>query len=155
MTLEHGLTSFDAGILGEIHDEAIHTCLECARSRPTPGSKFAMVHLDGVTPRVPVEVTAYSHQDAEVLLNDVARCDDSALDDESIVWTRDRDDALSGYSTGWTDVNLISEDMGQVRIAYHENQDRPVGEKAEYDPEELFQLNQNVEPAASPVRCPS
>jgi len=130
----------------EFGDETIDTCLEYALSRPTPASKFAMVHLGGATSRVAADATAYPHRDAEFLVNVVARWDEPERDGECIDWARSSYDALTEYSTDGTYVNFISEDAGEERFAYRENYDRLVELKTEYDPENLFRLNQNVAP---------
>jgi FAD/FMN-containing dehydrogenase len=43
-------------------------------------------------------------------------------------------------------VNFISEETGEERFAFRENYDRLVEVKTAYDPENLFSMNQNVEP---------
>ena len=130
----------------EFDDETIDTCLEYALARPTPETKFAMVHLGGETSRVPTDATAYPHRDAEFLVNVVARWNEPERDDACIDWARASYDALTEHSTDGTYVNFISEDTGEERFAYRENYDRLVELKSEYDPENVFQLNQNVTP---------
>lgn len=44
-------------------------------------------------------------------------------------------------------VNFPGFDEDPVRVAYGENYDRLAGVKAKHDPENLFRLNRNVEPA--------
>jgi FAD/FMN-containing dehydrogenase len=127
-------------------DETIDVSLEYGLNRPTPESKFAMVHLGGATTRVPADATAYPHRDAEFVVNVVARWTDPEQDDACIGWARDSHDALVEHSTDGTYVNFISEETGEERFAFRENYDRLVEVKTAYDPENLFSMNQNVEP---------
>ncbi|MCL7417234.1 MAG: BBE domain-containing protein [Halalkalicoccus sp.] len=55
---------------------------------------------------------------------------------------------MAPYATGGVYVNFISEESGQEELAYGENYDRLVECKNEYDPSNLFRMNQNVEPTA-------
>ena len=130
----------------EFTDETIDASLECALNRPTPQSKFAMVHLGGATSRVPADATAYPHRDAEFVVNVVARWNDPEDDDRCIGWARDSHDALTEYSTEGTYVNFISERSGEERFAYRGNYDRLVELKDDYDPTNRFSLNQNITP---------
>ena len=60
---------------------------------------------------------------------------------------------MTPYSTGGVYVNFISGDEGQdrIRAAYGEEMyDRLAGIKAEWDPENVFHLNQNIEPSTAP-----
>ncbi|ADB59917.1 FAD linked oxidase domain protein [Haloterrigena turkmenica DSM 5511] len=132
----------------EFPDETIDTCLEYGLTRPTPETKLGLVHLGGATTRLPADATAYPHRDAEFVVNITARWDDPEQDDECIGWTQEAHDALAEYSTDGTYVNFISEQAGEEGFAYGENHDRLVEVKTEYDPENLFRLNQNIEPTA-------
>jgi FAD/FMN-containing dehydrogenase len=132
----------------EFSDEMIDTCLEYALARPSPETKFGMVHLGGATTRVPADATAYPHRDAEFLVNITARWDDPEQDDECIEWARESHAALTEYSTDGTYMNFITEETGEEQFAYRENYDRLVELKTAYDPENLFRLNQNIKPRA-------
>lgn len=50
---------------------------------------------------------------------------------------------------GATYVNFTPEEEGSERAACQENYDRLVEIKTEYDLENLFRMNQNVEPGAT------
>ncbi len=130
----------------EFTDEMIDAALEYALSRPTADTKYAMAHMGGAMSRVPVDATAYPHRDTEFLVNVQVRWEDPAQDQECVEWAGESYDALVEYSTEGTYMNFISEDTGQERFAFRENYDRLVEVKTEYDPENLFRLNQNVTP---------
>lgn len=130
----------------EFTGETIDTCLAYGLNLPTPETKFAMAHLGGAIKRIPVDATAYPHRDFEFLVNMQARWADSKQDEECIAWARDGYDALLEYSTDGSYVNFISEETGEEQFAYRENYDRLVELKNRYDPENLFHMNQNIEP---------
>ena len=131
----------------EFSDEAIEAFLEYGLNLPTPETKIGIAHLGGAAGRVPVDATAYPHRDAEFVVNVTSRWTDPEHDGECIQWARDAYDALTEYSTEGTYVNFISEETGEERFAYRENYDRLMEVKSEYDPENVFQSNQNVTPA--------
>jgi FAD/FMN-containing dehydrogenase len=74
------------------------------------------------------------------------RWEDPDQDEECIAWARECYDAMAPHATGGVYVNFVSEDVGEERAAYRENYDRLVKLKTEYDPENLFRMNQNVKP---------
>ncbi len=127
-------------------DETFDVIAEYARSVPTPETRISITHLGGAVNRVPPGATAYPHRDADFLVNITTRWTDPTIDEECITWTRAFFDALTEYATGGTYVNLISEREGEESMAYRGNYDRLVELKNEYDPNNLFRMNQNVEP---------
>ncbi|MDF9747131.1 FAD-binding oxidoreductase [Natrinema salsiterrestre] len=131
----------------ELSDDAIDTAVEYAADLPTPLSEIFFGQIGGEMARVPSDATAYPHRDAEYAMNVHTRWEDPATDDECIAWSREFFDAMAPYATGGVYVNFISEDEGEESLAYGENQDRLAEIKAEYDPENLFRMNQNVAPA--------
>ena len=125
----------------------IDTALEYGLSRPTDDTKYAMAHMGGAMSRVPVDETAYPHRDTEFLVNVQVRWDDENQDEECVNWAGETYDALVEYSTDGTYMNFISEETGLEAFAYRENYNRLVEIKTEYDPENVFRLNQNVTPS--------
>ena len=130
----------------EITDGMIDTFVEYGESLPTPLSEIAVAQLGGAINDVPVDATAYPHRDAEFLMNLHTRWEDPTQDDECIAWARELYEAMTPHATGGIYVNFIPEDVGEEQAAYRENYDRLVALKNEYDPGNLFRMNQNVEP---------
>ena len=63
-------------------------------------------------------------------------------------WTIGYFDALHPYSAGGAYVNMMmDEGQDRVRASYRDNYERLARIKAEYDPQNLFRVNQNIEPA--------
>ncbi|EMA44949.1 FAD-binding oxidoreductase [Halococcus saccharolyticus] len=130
----------------EITDGMIETFVEYTESMPTALGEIAVAHLGGAINDVPVEATAYPHRDAEFLMNLHTRWEDPEMDEECIAWAHECHDAMAPHATGGVYVNFVPEDVGEERAAYRENYDRLAELKNEYDPENLFSMNQNIEP---------
>jgi FAD/FMN-containing dehydrogenase len=63
-------------------------------------------------------------------------------------WARDYWSALHPTSAGGAYVNfLMEEGHDRVRTSYRGNYERLAQIKARYDPENVFHVNQNIEPA--------
>ena len=63
-------------------------------------------------------------------------------------WTVDYWDATHAYSAGGAYVNfMMDEGHARVQATYGENYDRLTKAKRTYDPENVFRVNQNIEPA--------
>ena len=63
-------------------------------------------------------------------------------------WAREYWEALHPYTAGGSYVNFMMEEGDdRVRATYGDNYERLREVKAEYDPENFFHVNQNVEPA--------
>src|SRR6056297_973057 len=130
-----------------VSDDAIDTVVEYARDLPSPLSEIFFGQLGGAMGRVPADATAFPHRDAEYGMNVHTRWEDPADDDRCIDWSRKFFDAMAPYATGGVYMNFISEDEGEEDLAYGTNQQRLAEVKAAYDPDNLFRMNQNVEPA--------
>ena len=64
-------------------------------------------------------------------------------------WSIDYFDALHPYSAGGAYVNMMMEEgQERVRASYRDNYDRLARVKATYDPDNVFRVNQNIEPEA-------
>lgn len=108
----------------------------------------AFTSLGGAINRVEPQATAYPHRGATDLLMIPAQWDDPERDDEVISWARSVHDALVPHSTGGEYVNNQTDDGSErARAAYVDNYDRLVELKNAWDPENLFSVNQNIEPA--------
>jgi len=63
-------------------------------------------------------------------------------------WTISYWETLHAYSAGGGYVNMMMEEgQDRVRAAYGSNYDRLAQVKAEYDPNNVFHVNQNIKPA--------
>jgi berberine-like enzyme len=70
------------------------------------------------------------------------------IDKRGIGWARDFFNASAPFASGGVYVNFLTADEGdRVRSAYGPNYDRLAQVKRKYDPDNLFRMNQNIEPA--------
>ncbi|MDS0478592.1 FAD-binding oxidoreductase [Natrinema sp. 1APR25-10V2] len=130
----------------ELTDGMIDNYIEFGEKLPTDATEMGLIHIGGAVNDVPVDATAYPHRDTEYIMNLHTRWEDPKQDEECIGWARDMHEAMAFYATGGVYVNFVPEESGQQQAAYRENYDRMVEVKNEWDPENLFRLNHNVEP---------
>ena len=134
----------------EASDGLIDVLIAHARKIPDPQSEIAFAQLgEGVT-RISKEATAYTHRDAQFVMNVHGRWDNPASDAKCISWERELFQAAAPFATGGAYVNFMTqEEQDRVRSAYGSNYDRLVTLKKKYDPNNLFRLNQNIQPSGS------
>ncbi len=103
----------------------------------------------GAVARVGADDTAFGQRDGRFLFNTISMWEDSTATDANVAWARGFYDALEPFATEGVYVNFLSEE-GDQRIveAYGSDKYARLGRiKAEYDPDNLFHLNQNIPPA--------
>jgi len=70
-------------------------------------------------------------------------------DDRCIAWARQFFDVTAPHATGGVYVNFMPDDeQDRVGAAYGENFERLLALKRKYDPDNLFRLNQNIDPGS-------
>lgn len=141
-----------AHYLPELGEGAIDLLCESAARMPSRETSIGMLSLGGEVARREASATPYPHRDAAWVLNIQSRWREADEDSRQIAWARETFDALAPLATGGVYVNFISGDEGaeRVRAAYGETTYRRLAAaKAEWDPENVFHLNQNILPAAA------
>ena len=134
----------------ELSDDALDVMIEYAGKLPTGQCEIFVAHLGGAVSRVPTDATAYTHRDAEFVLNVHTRWDDPAEDDMCVSWAREFFDRSAPFATGGVYVNFMPDDeVERIGAAYGSNYDRLVELKNKYDPDNFFRLNQNIKPNGS------
>ena len=146
------LNYWKSSFLSGLPDEAIEAMARDYASCPSPMSKVIIEHFHGAVARVSVEATAVPHREDGYNFLIASVWTDPATTDENIAWTRAAFESVQPYAAARRYVNyLAGDDSGEdpVRSAYGPNYDRLVELKAKYDPDNLFHLNVNIEPAAT------
>ena len=136
--------------LDGLPDAAIDATASWAAGRPSERTIVVIRHAGGAISRVAAEDTAFGDRSSEWMLSIDSTWDDPAADERNIAWTRAFWDDARRFSHGKAYFNfpgLLEEGDAAVRSSYGANHDRLAQVKAEYDPDNLFRLNQNIRPA--------
>ena len=117
---------------------------------PTCKSTMHLYPIDGAAHDVGSADTAWSYRDAHWGSVFAGVDPDPANVDAIRDWSIDYFEALHPYSAGGAYVNMMmDEGQERVRASYRDNYDRLAQIKATYDPENLFRVNQNIQPEVS------
>ncbi|MFE7776335.1 FAD-binding oxidoreductase [Streptomyces sp. NPDC057445] len=132
-------------------DAAIDAVTQRHLTTPTPASELHLHQLGGAFSRVPADATAFSQRDAGVLCNVVARAPEPTGFEEHAAWAREAREEMARHGNGATYVNFTGDAAeDKVRASYPRGvHDRLVRVKDEYDPTNLFRLNQNIRPSST------
>ncbi len=132
-----------------IPDEAVAAHVEHSEALPTMHSTMHLYPIDGAVHRVPEDASAWAYRDATFSEVIVGVDPDPANAARIKQWTVDYWEATHPFSAGGAYVNFMMDDEGQerVRATYGSNYDRLSRIKAEYDPDNIFRINQNIRPA--------
>lgn len=133
----------------ELSDDLIGTMIEAFPSCPSPMTGILLEDVHGAVTRVGVDDTAVQHREPSYNLMVASVWIDPLTTDANVRWTRETYAALEPYFVDRRYLNYLSEDdLGQAaRAAYGPIFDRLAQLKARYDPENVFHMNLNVEPA--------
>jgi FAD/FMN-containing dehydrogenase len=136
-----------ADFVKEIPDEAAEIHARFAADMPTMKSTMHMYPSDGAAHDVAPSDTAWSYRDANWGAVFAGVDPDPANVDAIRQWSIDYFEALHPYSAGGAYVNMMmDEGQERVREAYRDNYDRLARIKASHDPDNVFRINQNIEP---------
>jgi FAD/FMN-containing dehydrogenase len=137
-----------ADFVTELTDEAIAIHAKYAEQLPTGQSTMHLYPIDGAAHRAGPNDTAWSYREARYGQVIVGVDPDPANNDRMIEWAKAYHDALHPHSAGGAYVNMMMHDEGpdRVRASYRGNYDRLVEVKRQYDPSNLFRINQNIAP---------
>ncbi len=132
-----------SGFMHGLPDEAIEAILGHYRNSTGPVGMTQLRPLGGAYARISNETTAFAHRDKSMFLSLI----NMGFGDEPERWVTDLWQKLAPMSSG-VYVNFL-EDEGEDRIreAYpSETYNRLAQIKRRYDPENVFNLNQNIKP---------
>jgi FAD/FMN-containing dehydrogenase len=139
---------FKATNLARLDDELIARLCELHLQAPGPQCEIHVHQMGGAVARVGEGDTAFAERSMPYVLNAVTGWHDPDAADAHIEWARAVIEAASAASTGRAYVNFLT-DADAARSSYGaETYERLVALKDEYDPTNVFRLNQNIEPQA-------
>ncbi|MDM0104840.1 FAD-binding oxidoreductase [Variovorax sp. J22R24] len=139
-----------ADFVNELPDEAIGLHVEYGAQLPTMQSSMHLYPIDGAVQRVGRKDTPFSYRDARWASVIVGVDPDPANRDRITDWCKNYWDALHPYSAGGAYINfMMDEGEDRVKATYREHYDRLAAIKRQYDPGNLFRVNQNIRPVAT------
>ena len=139
-------TDLRSQYLATVPEAAARTILEYADDAPSAGATVFLSPWVGAETDPVSDATAYPHREPAHHLLIEARWEDPAEDDEHTTWVREFHEAMEPYTTGDVELNFLTSDESERRrrAAYGENYERLCEIKAEWDPDSLFRMHQNV-----------
>jgi FAD/FMN-containing dehydrogenase len=137
---------FKATNLSRLDDNLIEHLCELHLEAPGPQCEIHVHQMGGAVARVAEDATAFAERSMPYVLNAVTGWHDTEAGPSHEKWARHVIGAASDASTGRAYVNFLG-DSNAARSSYgDETYARLVALKNEYDPTNVFRLNQNIEP---------
>ncbi len=132
-----------------LDDKAIDALVDRFAVCPSPMTGIAIEHFHGAVTRIGVSDTALPHREPAYNVLIAGVWTDPTTTDQNIAWTRETYAAMEPYFVQRRWLNYLGDDEtgDAVRAAYGPNYARLAKVKRRYDPDNLFRLNQNIEPA--------
>jgi FAD/FMN-containing dehydrogenase len=140
-----------SNFLSGISDDLVAILVEGFRSVPSATTAIALEQLGGAVARVQEDATAFNHRKNAFNALIVSSWPDQAENEKHIRWTRQLWQALQPHATTDVYVNYLGpetdEGADRVRAAYGARKyERLRALKQEYDPQNMFRMNQNIKP---------
>ncbi len=137
-----------ADFVNEISDQAIAEHVKFGSEIPTGHSTMHMYPIDGAAHRISNSDTPWAYRESNWAQVIVGVDPNPANKGKIIDWTKSYFDALHPHSAGGAYVNfMMDEGQERVKATYRDNYARLAGIKKQYDPDNFFRVNQNIEPA--------
>ncbi len=137
-----------ADFFKELGPEVSAQHLKFGSNIPTPLSQMHLYPISGAASRVGAEDTPWAYRDAKyagVIVGVSPAAEDA---DKITKWCKDYWEALHPYSSGGAYSNfMMDEGQERVQASYKHNYERLAKIKSNYDPNNLFSVNQNIKPA--------
>ncbi len=143
----HGMRNFWKMVyLNELSADAIETMTTHYALNTTPLSHIVIYSFGGAVSRVADEATAVSHRSARHAAIAIGMWDNADDDARQIGWVRDFAAKMQPYASGGYYPNYDAE-SDRVELAFGpEKYARLAEAKHKYDPDNVFRLNQNIQP---------
>ena len=128
---------------------AIDALIAAAAAKPSPLAQIQIWNLGGAVARVADDATPFGNRGTQHMIDVFGQWPEPALEAATRAWVKATFDSLAPFGSG-AYVNFMSEDDSErsKRDAYGEGRYRRLSEvKRQYDPDNVFRLNQNIKPA--------
>ncbi len=136
-----------SAFLREPSDTAMEIMTDAMRRCPSPMSGLGIVPYLGAVARVETASTAFAHRAPGYSLLIVSQWTDPRDTEQNIAWARETYTALRPHMTERSYVNNLTAEDGKAREVWGANYPRLVTVKQRYDPDNVFRLNHNIDPA--------
>ncbi|MDA0349337.1 MAG: FAD-binding oxidoreductase [Verrucomicrobia bacterium] len=131
----------------DLSDPFLDTMIEYASALPHPECEIFFAHIEGVCGSMAPEATAYSHRHTKYVVNMHGRWREEGDDEFCIQWARDLFAATKPFAAPGVYINFMtSEETDRIKDGFGPNYDRLLAIKSKYDPDNVFNLNQNIVP---------
>ena len=128
-------------------DAALDTLVDRFNAITSPLSALLIEQFGGAVARVPADETAFAQRDAMFNLAIVSRWTDAATAATHTDWARQTSAAIRPFASGGVYVNYLGEEgADRIKAAYGPKYEKLVAVKKKYDPNNLFRVNQNIQP---------
>jgi hypothetical protein len=146
----HGIHEyFKVDWLKALPDEAIDVVVEQAEQLPAPFGQLILAPMGGAVGRRAGADVALSILDAPWMYFCLSMWMDSGEDARNTEWARGFAAAMKPFGVGGTYPNFIEPDEGVARLKESfgpDKYERLVAVKREWDPDNVFRINQNISP---------
>ena len=133
----------------ELSDEALDIMIDAFARAPSDMNAILLEHCHGAATRIGATDTAFPHRDPSYNLGVFGTWLEESDDAVNVAWTKDSYEACQSFVAEAAYVNYLDDDDGsRVMSAYGPNWPRLVELKRRYDPQNVFHLNQNIDPTA-------
>jgi FAD/FMN-containing dehydrogenase len=147
--LPRGLQHYwKAVFAGDLTNEVIAIHAEHAQRMPAVNSAVHLYPVNGAVHDLAPDATAWGHRDAKYACVLAGMWPDPADNEANIAWVKDYYAALAPHSLAGGYVNFASaDDQARVSDNFGAAYERLTRVKRQYDPGNVFHLNQNIVPA--------
>jgi FAD/FMN-containing dehydrogenase len=136
-----------ANFVKELTDEAIAAHLEHGPKVPAVNSTVHIYPINGAVQDVAPDATAFAYRDANFATVIAGMWPDPADNEANTAWVCGFYEATAPLSEEGGYINFMADDdQGRIRVNYKGNYDRLVEIKRKYDPDNIFRVNQNIQP---------
>ena len=136
----------------DFNDDALDVFTRYGSERKSPYSQQILLPWGGAIADLGESDTPMANRSVRWITHPFAVWDDTAGDDANIAWAQAFRRDIAKHTTGGIYLNFIGDEgQDRIRAAYGPaNYARLASIKTDYDPDNVFRGNQNIQPAALP-----
>jgi FAD/FMN-containing dehydrogenase len=136
--------------LPEVNDDFVAAFLANAEGIESPMSQMMMFHIAGAVNEHAEDDGAVGNRDAAFVAGAAGAWPGTDPEGEAYQhWVRSSWERIRPFSTGGNYINFqtTDDDVSRIESSYRGNYERLRRVKADYDPDNVFRVNRNLEPA--------